>query len=68
VIGDLWYKSAVFYCLHVGTFMDTNGDGTGDITGLMQRIDYLSGLGVTCIWLMPFQSSPHRDDGYDISD
>jgi len=68
VIGDLWYKNAVFYCLHVGTFMDTNGDGVGDFAGLMQRIDYLAGLGITCIWLMPFQPSPHQDDGYDVSD
>ena len=68
MIGDLWYKNAVFYCLHVGTFMDTNGDGVGDFAGLMQRIDYLAGLGITCIWLMPFQTSPHRDDGYDVSD
>lgn len=68
MIGDLWYKNAVFYCLHVGTFMDTNGDGVGDFAGLMQRIDYLAGLGITCIWLMPFQPSPQRDGGYDISD
>jgi maltose alpha-D-glucosyltransferase/alpha-amylase len=68
VIGDLWYKNAVFYCLHVGTFMDTDGDGVGDFAGLMQRIDYLAGLGITCIWLMPFQPSPQRDGGYDISD
>jgi maltose alpha-D-glucosyltransferase / alpha-amylase len=68
VIKDLWYKNAVIYCLHVGTFMDTNGDGVGDFEGLMRRLDYLAGLGVTCIWLMPFQASPGRDDGYDISD
>jgi maltose alpha-D-glucosyltransferase / alpha-amylase len=68
VIKDLWYKNAVVYCLHVGTFMDANGDGTGDFEGLMRRLDYLAGLGVTCLWLMPFQKSPRRDDGYDISD
>jgi maltose alpha-D-glucosyltransferase/alpha-amylase len=68
VIKDLWYKNAIVYCLHVGTFMDTNGDGVGDFEGLMRRLDYLAGLGVTCIWLMPFQTSPRRDDGYDISD
>jgi maltose alpha-D-glucosyltransferase / alpha-amylase len=68
MIHDLWYKNAVVYCLHVGTFMDTNGDGVGDFQGLMRRLDYLAGLGVTCIWLMPFQRSPMRDDGYDISD
>ncbi len=68
MIKDLWYKNAVVYCLHVGTFMDSNGDGIGDFEGLMRRLDYLAGLGVTCLWLMPFQKSPRRDDGYDISD
>jgi len=67
-INDLWYKNAVIYCLSVGTFMDANGDGIGDFAGLMRRLDYLHGLGITAIWLMPFQSSPGRDDGYDISD
>jgi maltose alpha-D-glucosyltransferase/alpha-amylase len=68
VINDLWYKNAVIYCLAVGTYMDANGDGVGDFAGLMRRLDYLHGLGVTAIWLMPFQASPGRDDGYDISD
>jgi len=48
--------------------MDSNGDGIGDFEGLSRRLDYLSGLGVTCIWLQPFQPSPNRDSGYDISD
>src|SRR3989442_1367188 len=48
--------------------MDANGDGIGDFPGLMRRLDYLHGLGITAIWLMPFQPSPYRDDGYDISD
>jgi maltose alpha-D-glucosyltransferase/alpha-amylase len=68
VINDLWYKNAIIYCLSVSTFMDANGDGIGDFDGLMRRLDYLHGLGVTAIWLMPFQSSPSKDDGYDISD
>jgi hypothetical protein len=68
MINDLWYKNAVIYCLSVGTYMDSNGDGIGDFKGLMRRLDYLHGLGVTAIWLMPFQVSPHRDDGYDVSD
>jgi maltose alpha-D-glucosyltransferase/alpha-amylase len=68
MINDLWYKNAVIYCLSVGTYMDANGDGVGDFAGLMRRLDYLHGLGVTAIWLMPFQASPGRDDGYDISD
>jgi len=67
VINDLWYKNAVTYCLSVSTFMDANGDGIGDFEGLMRRLDYLDGLGVTAIWLMPFQTSPGRDGGYDIS-
>jgi glycosidase len=68
VINDLWYKNAVIYCLSVATFMDADGDGTGDFAGLMRRLDYLHGLGVTAIWLMPIQSSPGKDDGYDVSD
>jgi maltose alpha-D-glucosyltransferase/alpha-amylase len=68
MIDDLWYKNAIFYCLSVGSYMDANGDGVGDFKGLLRRLDYLHGLGVTAIWLMPFQSSPCRDDGYDISD
>jgi maltose alpha-D-glucosyltransferase / alpha-amylase len=68
MINDLWYKDAVIYSLSVGTFMDANGDGVGDFTGLMRRLDYLQGMGVTTLWLMPFQPSPFRDDGYDIAD
>jgi maltose alpha-D-glucosyltransferase/alpha-amylase len=68
MIKDLWYKNAIIYCLSVGTYMDANGDGIGDFQGLMRRLDYIQGLGVTAIWLMPFQSSPGRDDGYDVSD
>ena len=68
MIDDLWYKNGVFYCLSVGTYMDANGDGVGDFKGLLRRLDYLHGLGITTIWLMPFQPSPGRDDGYDISD
>ena len=48
--------------------MDANRDGVGDFQGLTRRLDYLHGLGITTIWLMPFQPSPYRDDGYDISD
>ena len=68
MISDLWYKNAIVYCLSVRTFMDADGDGIGDFRGLARRLDYLHGLGVTAIWLMPFQTSPHRDDGYDVSD
>jgi len=68
MINDLWYKNAIIYCLSVGTYMDANGDGIGDFQGLMRRLDYLHGLGITAVWLMPFQVSPLRDDGYDVSD
>ncbi len=68
MINDLWYKNAIVYCLSVGTYLDTNADGIGDFRGLLRRLDYLQGLGVTAIWLLPFQPSPGRDDGYDVSD
>src|ERR1043165_1704702 len=61
MIDDLWYKNAVIYCLSVATYMDSNGDGVGDFRGLLNRLDYLQGLGVTAIWLMPFQPSPLKD-------
>ena len=68
MIDDLWYKNGIFYCLSVATYMDASGDGIGDFKGLLRRLDYLQGLGITTIWLMPFQPSPGRDDGYDITD
>jgi maltose alpha-D-glucosyltransferase/alpha-amylase len=68
LINDLWYKNAIVYCLAVATYQDADGDGVGDFKGLMRRLDYLQGLGVTAIWLMPFQPSPGRDGGYDIAD
>ena len=64
----LWYKDAVIYELHVKAFCDSNHDGIGDFPGLLQKLDYLRELGVTCLWLLPFFPSPLRDDGYDISD
>jgi maltose alpha-D-glucosyltransferase/alpha-amylase len=67
-LHDQWYKNAIIYCLDVETYADGNGDGIGDFTGLRSRLDYLSGLGVTCLWLMPFYPTPNRDDGYDIAD
>src|ERR1700734_1575537 len=63
-----WYKDAVIYELHVRAFKDSNGDGIGDFPGLIQKLDYLQDLGVTCLWLLPFFPSPLKDDGYDISD
>ncbi len=66
--SDLWWKNAIVYCVDVQAFLDANGDGVGDLDGLTQRLDYLAGLGVTCLWLMPFYPSPERDYGYDVSD
>ena len=57
MINDLWYKNAMIYCLSVRTFLDANGDGIGDFQELVRRLEYLYGLGVTAIWLMPFQPS-----------
>jgi maltose alpha-D-glucosyltransferase / alpha-amylase len=64
----LWFKRAVFYELLVRAFADSNDDGIGDFPGLISKLDYLQWLGVDCIWLLPFNNSPMRDGGYDISD
>jgi maltose alpha-D-glucosyltransferase/alpha-amylase len=64
----LWFKDAIIYELHVRAFKDSNGDGIGDFPGLIQKMDYLQSLGVTCLWLLPFFPSPLKDDGYDIAD
>jgi maltose alpha-D-glucosyltransferase/alpha-amylase len=68
MIRSLWYKNSLIYCLSVGSFLDANGDGDGDFEGLLRRLDYLSGLGVGALWLMPFQCSPQKDHGYDVTD
>ena len=68
MIDDLWYKNAIIYCLDVEKYVDANGDGIGDFGGLTRRLDYLAGLGVTCIWLQPFYPSPNKDNGYDVTD
>ena len=67
-MSERWYKEAVIYCVEVDAFQDSNGDGCGDLPGLIRRLDYLARLGVTCLWLNPIHPSPHRDDGYDVSD
>ncbi len=64
----LWYKDAVIYQAHVRAFFDSNNDGVGDFQGLTQKLEYLQGLGVNCVWLLPFYPSPLKDDGYDIAD
>jgi maltose alpha-D-glucosyltransferase/alpha-amylase len=64
----LWYKDAIIYQLHVKSFYDANQDGVGDFAGLIEKLDYISALGVNTIWLLPFYPSPRRDDGYDIAE
>jgi maltose alpha-D-glucosyltransferase/alpha-amylase len=63
-----WYKSAVFYEVHVKAFMDADGNGVGDFAGLTSKLDYVRDLGVDCLWILPMYPSPLRDDGYDIAD
>ena len=62
-----WYQDAVIYELHVRAFQDSNADGVGDFSGLVERLDHVRDLGATAIWLLPFYPSPLRDDGYDIA-
>jgi len=68
MIEQRWYKNTVIYSLSIESFLDSNGDGLGDFAGLMNRLDYLHGLGVGAIWLMPFHPSPRKDHGYDVTD
>lgn len=63
-----WYRRSVFYEVMVRSFMDSNGDGTGDLGGLISKLDYLQWLGIDALWLPPFFQSPLRDGGYDVSD
>ena len=63
-----WFKTAVFYEIHLRGFNDGNDDGSGDFRGLADKLDYLQEIGVDCIWLLPFYPSPLRDGGYDIAD
>ncbi|MBP6744605.1 alpha-amylase, partial [bacterium] len=63
-----WWRNAVVYQIYPRSFQDSNNDGTGDIKGIVSRLDYLSNLGIDCIWLSPFYPSPNKDFGYDISD
>jgi maltose alpha-D-glucosyltransferase/alpha-amylase len=67
-VTERWYKEAVIYCVEVESFQDSDGDGYGDLRGLIDRLDYLARLGVTVLWLNPIHPTPHRDDGYDVSD
>src|SRR6478736_6511888 len=67
-VTNRWYREAVIYCVQVDLFQDSNGDGCGDLRGLISRLDYLSHLGITCLWLNPIHPSQLRDGGYDVAD
>jgi maltose alpha-D-glucosyltransferase / alpha-amylase len=66
--NNLWYKKAIFYEVYVRAFCDSDGDGHGDLRGVIKKLDYLQNLGVDCLWLLPIYPSPLLDDGYDIAD
>src|SRR3954469_12720729 len=66
--AQLWWRNGVFYQIYPRSFQDSNGDGVGDIEGIIERLPYLSALGVDAIWLSPIFPSPMADFGYDISD
>ena len=66
--APLWFKTAVFYEIHIRGFFDGNDDGSGDFRGLIDKLDYLQWIGVDCVWLLPMYDSPLRDGGYDIAD
>lgn len=63
-----WWKEAVAYQVYPRSFNDSNGDGIGDLPGLIEKLDYLENLGIDVIWLSPMYPSPNDDNGYDISD
>src|SRR5689334_4146126 len=67
-MGERWFKEAVIYCVDVETFVDSDGDGWGDLQGLISRLDHFVRLGVTTLWLNPIHPTPNRDDGYDVTD
>lgn len=66
--SDSWWKEAVFYQIYPRSFMDSNGDGIGDLNGIISKLDYLQTLGVDALWLSPIYDSPNDDNGYDIRD
>jgi maltose alpha-D-glucosyltransferase/alpha-amylase len=67
-VGQHWFKNSVVYGIDVKAFCDSNGDGIGDLPGLISKLPYLQELGINCVWLQPFYPSPLRDNGYDVSD
>lgn len=67
-MSKYWYKNAILYSLDIATYLDSNGDGVGDISGLKHALNYVAGLGATCLWVLPFFPTPNKDNGYDIQD
>ena len=67
-MASMWYENAVFYGIDIRRFQDSNGDGFGDLRGLISRLDYLVDLGIDALWLLPIFDSPLRDNGYDVRD
>ena len=67
-MNKVWWKEAVAYQIYPRSFMDSNGDGIGDLKGIIQKLDYLKDLGIDVLWISPFYKSPNDDCGYDISD
>lgn len=68
VNDEKWWKKAIVYQIYPRSFQDSNGDGIGDLNGIIRRLDYLENLGIDAIWLSPVCQSPQDDNGYDISD
>ena len=67
-ITEKWWKEAIIYQIYPRSFFDTNGDGIGDLRGIIEKLDYLKDLGVSAIWMSPIYDSPNDDNGYDIRD
>src|SRR5687768_13969503 len=67
-LGSEWWRTAVIYQIYPRSFADSSGDGIGDLPGITSRLDDLRDLGIDAIWLSPFQRSPQKDAGYDVSD
>src|SRR5260370_6190137 len=63
-----WWQGAAIYQIYPRSFLDTNGDGVGDLPGIIERLDYVASLGVEAIWISPFFKSPMADFGYDVAD
>ena len=64
--GSRWWHDTVGYCLYIRSFADSDGDGIGDLTGIIRRLDHLETLGIDLLWLTPFYPSPMVDGGYDV--